>query len=331
MKINYLVDNWGKLKFLGSSTSPKYYFDYLKKKRIDVRINDSDDYYDIVHVHTITPWQIKKAIHYKNKGAKLVHTVHSEVYTNKNNSIGIRFLEERYYNWCFKKFDYLLAVSDFVKKNLTRKGFNNVTTCYNTIDTKLFQKDNKLRSEFRKELGINDDEILVLNVAQLTPRKGVYDFIKIANNNPKVKFLWIGGTPLSILSKDYFKIKKLTKKKYNNLTFYGYINNIVKAYSAADILLTPSYNETFGLTIIEAVSCGLPVIARNLTVYKELFNNKILYAENNDDFSKRINQLTNKNNRAKQIKKSQSLKKKYDIKKQGDELIKFYKSILAKK
>jgi len=324
MKVNYLVDNRGVLKFLGSSTGPKYYYDYLRKK-IDIQMNGSDDHYDIIHVHSITPWSIMKAMKYKKRGAKLVHTVHSTINTNEGNTIGSRSLERKYYNWAFRKHDYLLAVSELVKKDLERDGFKNVELSYNAINTKFFKKNERLGKTLRNELNI--DKKIVLNVAQVNPRKGVYDFINIAKRNPELHFIWVGGTPFSILTKDYFKVKRIMSKEYENITFYGYVDDIRKAYSAADIFLTPSYNETFGLTIIEAASSGLPVIVRDLIVYKKLFKNNVLYSRNNNEFVKNIKLLLNND---KLVKRSLRIKNKFDINKQGKKLLKFYKSILTK-
>lgn len=254
-----------------------------------------------------------------------MHTVHSTPKTNKENTIKMGVIEELYYKWGFSKNDYLLAVSKDVKEYLKRIGYPNAKIIHNAINTEYFNRNRKLRNEFRKELGIEKNTKLILNVAQLTPRKGVYDFVEIARQNPNMQFLWIGGMPFSILTKDYHKIKKLINTNFKNLRFYGYINDIRKAYSAADIFLTPSYGETFGLTIIEAASSGLPIIARDLIEYKELFGNQIEYARDNNEFSNKIKTLKS---RKELVKKSTRLCNKFDIKKEGNKLLRLYKSLL---
>ena len=55
------------------------------------------------------------------------------------------------------------------------------------------------------------------------------------------------------------------------------MDEIVKAYSAADIFIMPSYAETFGLVILEALSCGLPVIARDIPEFHDIFDERILF------------------------------------------------------
>ena len=53
----------------------------------------------------------------------------------------------------------------------------------------------------------------------------------------------------------------------------------------------PSYNELFPMSILEAVSCGKPVVLRNLDLYKDILWDKPIYGENNEDFSNAINKL----------------------------------------
>lgn len=327
MKVNFLVDNWGLFKFIGSSTGPKYYYDYLKEK-IDIDFNGSKDDYDIVHIHSISPWIMWKVRKYKKRGAKIVHTVHSIPETNRGNWIGLKGLEEKYYNWGFRKCDYLLAVSDYVMEWLEKRGYKNVKISYNAVNSSFLKNNKKLNKEFRSSLGINKNKKIILNLGQLSPRKGIYDFIKIAEKNKDIQFIWIGGQPFSFISKDYFKIKKIINNKYKNILFYGFIDDIRKAYSSANIFLTTSHMETFGITIIEAASAGLPIICREIEVYKRLFNNNVLYSNTINEFSNNIKLLMKKSKIDEYSKKSFKIKSKFDIKKQGKNLLKFYYSII---
>ena len=53
------------------------------------------------------------------------------------------------------------------------------------------------------------------------------------------------------------------------------VSSLVEAYSSADIYLNLSYEETFGLTMIESMACGTPVIAYNCTSSPEIVNNEV--------------------------------------------------------
>jgi glycosyltransferase involved in cell wall biosynthesis len=141
----------------------------------------------------------------------------------------------------------------------------------------------KKRQAFREEYGIGDDEEVVLTVAQLTPRKGLYDFLALAKECPEKKWIWVGGLPYGAMSKNYRRIKKIKRHPAENVIFTGHIADISHAYSGADVFFLPSYAETFGLVILEALSCGLPVIARDIPEYYGIFDGQILFFEDNDD------------------------------------------------
>ena len=96
-------------------------------------------------------------------------------------------------------------------------------------------------------------------------------------------FVWVGGFPYGALSKNYAKIKAMKRKCGSNVIFTGYVDEIIKPYSAADVFFMPSYAETFGLVILEALSCGLPVIARDIPEFREIFGDNILYFGDRSD------------------------------------------------
>jgi glycosyltransferase involved in cell wall biosynthesis len=226
----------------------------------------------------------------------------------------------------------VLAVSDFSVKELKNIGVNKeIFVIENGIDRSKYIYDEKKGKKFREQNGIKKDDLLVLNVAQITPRKGVYDFIEVARDNSDIKFIWVGGFPYKYASYDYFKLKKLYKKnaELKNLKFVGFVDDIIGAYSGSDVLFTPTYAETFGLTIIEAGACKLPVIARKLNVFDELFGSNIDYGLNNNDFSILIEKYFDDKLRDIRGKDSFSISKKYDIKIIAEKLHNFYEKITA--
>ena len=205
MKVNFIVEDKGVLKYLGCATAAKNLFKELSKK-IDISYNDNSTDYDIAHFHTFGP----KSIWYLNRfKGKSVITAHSTPNLNTGN-LAFPGLVNWLYKPLYNKFDHIIAVSNKCKQELRdeMKCKPEVTTIYNGIDTKNFIPDPKKRKEFRAELGIKDDELLVLTVAQKTPRKGIYDFLSLAKKYPKHRFLWIGGFPYNLFSKDYKKVTK---------------------------------------------------------------------------------------------------------------------------
>ena len=279
MKVNFIVEDKGVLKYLGCATAAKNLYRELSKK-IEISYNDPSTDYDLAHFHTFGPrsmWYLKRF-----KG-KTVITAHSTPNLNYGN---LEF--PRLINWMYtpiyNKFDHIIAVSNKCKKELESIHCKpEITTIYNGIDTKNFKPDKEKGLRFREKLGIKKNELLVLTVAQRTPRKGIYDFLTLAKKHPKYKFLWIGGFPYNLFSKDYRQVSKAIKKHPPNAIFPGFVEDIIQVYSAADVFFMPSYAEGHSIVMLEALSMGLPMIARDIEEFHEAFNENLLYFKSIDD------------------------------------------------
>ncbi|HDM67141.1 MAG TPA: glycosyltransferase [Thermoplasmatales archaeon] len=318
MRVNFIVENNRGLKYLGCSTASIHLYNTLKKKGVDVYLNARGEKFDILHAHTFGPLALSQ----KKKAHISIISAHSTPSINIGNIItGDRRFWRGVYRRIYNSFDYVLAVSNTSIDELRDIGVTKpIYVLENGVDRNLFKYDKERGEEFRKEHGFSEEDFVVLNVAQVTPRKGVYDFIEVARRNPDIKFIWIGGFPYLIASSDYLKLRVLTRNPPPNIVFTGFVEDIIGAYSGADILFAPTYRETFGLTILEALSCNLPVLVRPLRVFKELFNEEILYGNNIEEFS-RI--LSNKP-RERYI---SSLPDKYDLDRIADKLINIYEEL----
>jgi glycosyltransferase involved in cell wall biosynthesis len=317
MKINFIIEKSFGLKYLGCATVSQQLLEVLKKKGVDVRLNSKEDDFDIVHAHTFGPLAMSQ-----QKKTKSIISAHSTPSINEGNIVtGKCKFWKTVYKKIYNKFDYVFAVSETSVKELKDIGIlKPIYVLENGVNKEKFYYDEKKGENFRKEYNFSKDDYVVLNVAQITPRKGIYDFIKVAENNPDTKFLWVGGFPYFILSSNYLKLKNIIKKAPKNLTFTGFVEDIIGAYSGADLLFTPTYRESFGLTIIEASACKLPVLVRPIEVFKDLFGKEVNYGSNIDEFSHVINR--------KPVKKYTSLPDKYDLENIADKAISLYNSII---
>jgi glycosyltransferase involved in cell wall biosynthesis len=100
--------------------------------------------------------------------------------------------------------------------------------------------------------------------------------------------VWVGGFPAGLFSKDRFKIEKMKKNCGNNVIFTGFIPDIAQAYNGADVFLMPSYSEILVLVILEALSCGLPVVARDIPEFKGIFGGAVQFFHNVEEAGLRI-------------------------------------------
>lgn len=320
MRVNFIVEDKGVLKYLGCATAAKNLCKGLSEK-IDICYNNPSTDFDIAHFHTFGP----RSIWYLNcfKG-KTIITAHSTPNLNHGN-LAFPGLVNWLYIPIYNQFDHIIAVSKKCKKELEDlKCKPKVTTIYNGIDTKDFLPDINKRKELRNYYDIKEDELLVLTVAQRTPRKGIYDFLQLAKNYPEIKFLWIGGFPYNLFSKDYKKVIKAIKNHTPNAIFPGFVKDITKVYSAADIFFMPSYAEGHSIVMLEALSMELPIIARDLEEFREAFNDNLIYFSNIED----INNTMFEKQILQKFKKKTNIIEKYKLDKIIQEHIKLYEQLI---
>lgn len=334
MKVNFLVENFGNFKFIGCSTDSAELCVRLNRAGIRAEINSKKTDFDIMHAHTFGPFVMSYLRKARKRGMKTVISAHSTPNLNEGNVIGSKTVWERIYKKIYNDFDFVLAVSDENIRELEKIGVKRpIEKIECGVDNELYVHSEKKGREFREFFGIDKDDFLVLNIAQMTPRKGIMDFANLANDMPDTKFMWVGGFPYSVFTPQYSKIKRMVKKSPKNLIFPGFIRNdecisIYGAYSGADVFLTLSKAESFGRTILEASSSGLPVIARRLSVFEELFGKNIIYAENLSEIRDKITSLKENPRILKaDSKKIRKISQKYSGKKQADDMIRFYNSI----
>ncbi|MCS7096402.1 MAG: glycosyltransferase family 4 protein [Nitrososphaerota archaeon] len=146
---------------------------------------------------------------------------------------------------------------------------------YNGVDLERFKPAPSMKTEFRKMLGIPEDYFVALTVRRLVYKNGI-DFLlesaRIAvKKNPRLLFLVIGGGP------DFEKISdKISELKLEeNFKLLGFISDemLPQYYNASDVFVLPSKSgEGLPLVLLEAMACGLPVIATNVGGVPEIVN-----------------------------------------------------------
>ena len=116
---------------------------------------------------------------------------------------------------------------------------------------------------------LSDQELVVLFVGRLDEGKGIPDLIEAFDNlNGRLRIVGDGNRRKKFES---LAEQRLDSDSYE---FVGEISHseIHKEYQSADIFCLPSYHESFGIVVLEALACGLPVITTNLDAIDEYIN-----------------------------------------------------------
>ena len=136
-----------------------------------------------------------------------------------------------------------------------------VEVVYNTIDTNIFKPT---PSDFRERYGLENKKIILGVASVWEPRKGLKDFIelsKLLDYKYKIVLVGLSDKQLKEIPENIIGIKRTNGQK-----------ELAEIYTAADVFVNPSREETFGLTTLEAISCGTKVIVYENTACEEVVN-----------------------------------------------------------
>jgi glycosyltransferase involved in cell wall biosynthesis len=141
------------------------------------------------------------------------------------------------------------------------------------VDTALFNPVHRDEA-WRSEIAPNG-EIIICCVGRLAPEKGFPFLADVANRladqgNP-FKLLVVGGNRNPAVEEE---VKDAFSRVRDHVIFTGFLEgeSLARAYATADIFVHCSVTETFGLVVLEAMACGLPVAARDAGGPSEIIN-----------------------------------------------------------
>lgn len=245
--------------------------------------------YDLIHCHTPIPSALTRlaARGWRKKGGKLLYTAH-----------GFHFYEGApLKNWLIyysaekalssitdaiitiNSEDYNRARSEFSSEVLQIPGVGVETNCFQP-------KSNSIRRKFRKQLGLEEDDFVLLYAAEFIPRKNHKFLMKAVSKLrwkiPKLKLLFAGQGTLFEECKAYSATENLS----DIIKFLGFRRDLPNIAAVADIGVSSSRHEGLGLALVEQMLCEVPVVASDDRGHREfVINGKtgFLFAQNDQE------------------------------------------------
>lgn len=209
---------------------------------------------DIIHAHVARDYLAAGIAARVAKGAKFVLTRH------------VLFPLKPFHRLALNNLDAAIAVSEGVAEQL-REVFpaKKIHTISNGLDVRA-GGSNEIGNEFRRENDIPIDAPVICSIGELKPLKGQLDLIlaasEVIKSVPNVRFV-IAGVDNTSGKKFRRELKRLAHKLgiSEQVLWLDWIEDTRPLLSAADIFVSPSHSESFGLAILEAMASGVAVIA----------------------------------------------------------------------
>jgi len=223
---------------------------------------------DAIHIHTpfsvgVTGMSIAKIL--KIPVVTTYHTLLTEYFSYIGSSDFEKEIVDKYTHWFYDRASLIIAPSKSIKNLLKKCKIKKPIKILSTpLDFKIIKKSKK-----------RNKKLTILHVGRICKEKKI-EIILSAFEKVHEKI----DSKLIITSDgpDKKRLEKLCRelKIEKDVIFTGYVPNkeLLKLYSTADIFVSASDTETQGLVILEAMTCGCPVIVRNALGFKDFVQNR---------------------------------------------------------
>ena len=190
------------------------------------------------------------------------------------------------------KADAVVALTHDMKKEMLKVCKRDILVIGNGVDSERFGSHS--RKEARYQLGIREDEKVVIFVGTLVPVKGVRYLIEAMNiikqERPETRLLIVGDGP------EKEKLQSLASQLgvEDNITFTKRVNNskVAVYLAASDMFVLPTLSEGYPNTIAEAMASGLPIVSTSVRGLSEIIadgrNGFIVTPRNPTELAKKI-------------------------------------------
>jgi glycosyltransferase involved in cell wall biosynthesis len=179
----------------------------------------------------------------------------------------VRAILRRFYRRC----EVVMAPAESTAAILRAQRMNrDIAIWTRGVDREQFNPDRR-DLEWRRSLGIPDEEMVIAFLGRVVMEKGLDVFaesiLALIDRGVRHRVLVIGDGP----AKDWFE------QQLPEAIFTGQLtgSDLARAVASSDVLLNPSVTEAFGNVTLEAMACGLPVIAAEATGATNLVRNGV--------------------------------------------------------
>jgi glycosyltransferase involved in cell wall biosynthesis len=185
-------------------------------------------------------------------------------------------------NSILKRADSFVAISSEVASELITSGVNpnKIKMIPNSVDTYRFCPVNfREKQELRRKLGLSAKDTIVIFTGRLVSYKGLplllraWQVIQAKHHNISLLLVGSGGLDIHNCEAE-LKMFVVENDLQESVSFTGDVYNVHEYLQASDIFVFPTEREAFGISLIEAMACGLPVVSTAAGGVKDVINHR---------------------------------------------------------
>lgn len=306
----------------------------LKSYKEMVKLFKSN-YFDVIHCHTPIAGAIARYAGRKQRkqGSVVLYTTHGfyfHKHSSKKTWIIFRTIEDIMSMYSdaiitINKEDYQNAQKLHCKKVFYIPGVG--------VDIKRFRDVCVNRVSYRENLSVKEDQLLILAVGELSHRKNHQIIIKALAQAkiPQAVFMICGNAMTDANTKD--ELEQLAHENKIDLRLMGLRDDIPQICKCADIGVMPSTREGLGLSGIEMLASGLPVVASNVHGIVDYITDGVdgylCDPFDADAFAEAIKKLADSNKRTSMRKACEEAAEPFDIEHSKKAMQEIYKELLV--
>lgn len=305
VNINNRSDSYNRLNAIGVvqhqidfSRSPFSLSNLIAYKQLKRLLKE--EHFDLIHCHTPVGGFLARLSARKKKEIKMIYTAHGFHFFKGNSPIK-NCIFHTVEKFCAKYTDALITINNEDYEAAQKFKLRNSGKLYKIngvgINTDKFAAVDIDIAKKRTELGISQDDIMLLSVGELIERKNHIVVINALKNidNPRLHYFIAG---CGILEENF--LKKIQEFNLaDRVHLLGYRTDISELCACADVFVFPSFQEGLSVALMEAMACGLPVIASkirgNVDLIEEGKGGILVSPFRTEEFKDAIMRLSNDN------------------------------------
>lgn len=272
---------WQRLRryLFGRFHNELFYNHYIEFFLSEVVKRMGNEHYDLIILENRPGYAIHKEL--TNHGPLVLH-LHNDFLNSS-----LPFADKMVAN-----IEKIIAVSDYIKKRvLTISSAPETIVVYNGIKANSFFKSTN-KMALRDQLHMSGHDFIVLYSGRLMAEKGIDKLLEafsLLQEEHDIKLYILGNSYFNNVKHDNeftLHLKEMADNLGSKVTFTGYVpyNKVSQYVAAADVAVVPSiWQEPFGLTCIEAMAAGIPLITTKVGGIPEIVKGKQNILLNVDD------------------------------------------------